>query len=339
MTANLTTSIALCTYNGERFLREQLDSYARQTRLPDEVVVCDDGSKDRTLEILEEWAGTVPFPVRIVRNEQNLGYAQNFGKAVSLCTGNVIFLSDQDDIWEPEKIAAMVREFENDPALGVLTSDGSIIDAEGKIQTGSESDLANGWRYDEAMAFGVDQPVDEVVCTRGCATAIRREVREVFLPIPEGWAHDVWLTAIAPWFWKTRFLPGKLFRYRLYDANTSTAGSYKQRMERIAWKRANYYWHTETQYWAWLPAIGLLKERIFSNLPECERTKPRRFFKRLERYYSYRSRSQRNFLIYGVFWFLLVFQGTYFRFPFPWKSMFYDLKTGIKSTFVSKKSS
>jgi len=339
MPVKCSVSIALCTYNGERFLPEQLASYARQTRLPDEIVVCDDGSKDQTLAILEDWAKTVPFPVRITRNEQNLGYARNFGKAVSLCAGDVIFLSDQDDVWEPEKIAKMTAVFEAEPEIGVVTTDSSIIDEHGNVQSGGSWELASGWRYDEAVAFGIDQPLEEVVCTRGCATAFRREFCAVYLPIPTNWTHDIWLMVLAPWFWKTRFLPERLFRYRLYDANTSNAGSYQNRLESLRWKRENYYWHTETQYWAWLPLIETLKERIAAFLPEKDRLKKLKFFKRLDRYYTYRSRVQRNFLIYGIFWFLLVFQGTYFRFPFAWKSMLYDLRTGLKSIFSPKKSS
>ena len=69
-TTHLTISIALCTFNGERFLQEQLDSYVQQTRHPDKVIICDDGSTDRTLEILEKWAGTVPFEVQIFRNKK-----------------------------------------------------------------------------------------------------------------------------------------------------------------------------------------------------------------------------------------------------------------------------
>ena len=105
MSQHLSISIALCTYNGERFLRKQLDSYIQQTRLPDELVICDDGSKDRTLEILEEFAAKAPFSVRIYQNVQNLGWSKNFEKAINLCTGDLIALSDQDDEWLSHKLA------------------------------------------------------------------------------------------------------------------------------------------------------------------------------------------------------------------------------------------
>jgi glycosyltransferase involved in cell wall biosynthesis len=80
-------SIALTTYNGALHLQEQLDSYVKKTRRPDEVVICDDGSTDDTLSIITEFVKTAPFSVRVIRNNYNLGYTQNFAKALSLCVG------------------------------------------------------------------------------------------------------------------------------------------------------------------------------------------------------------------------------------------------------------
>ncbi len=94
----LRISIAMCTYNGARFLPEQLASFAAQERLPDELVVCDDGSTDATMEILQDFAATALFEVRVERNPQNLGFVRNFEKTLSLCTGDIVFLSDQDDV-------------------------------------------------------------------------------------------------------------------------------------------------------------------------------------------------------------------------------------------------
>ena len=96
--SGLCLSVSMCTYNGARFLREQLESIASQIRLPDELVVCDDGSTDATLAILTEYAKAVRFPVRIQCNTSRLGPAKNFEQAISLCKGEIIVLSDQDDI-------------------------------------------------------------------------------------------------------------------------------------------------------------------------------------------------------------------------------------------------
>ena len=96
-------SIALATYNGERYLQEQLNSFLHQTRLPDEIIACDDCSTDRTMDILESFAISALFAVYIYRNAINLGYTKNFERAISLCSGDVIFLSDQDDVWFPKR--------------------------------------------------------------------------------------------------------------------------------------------------------------------------------------------------------------------------------------------
>ncbi len=97
------TSVAMCTYNGESYLDEQLQSILEQTEPIDEIVICDDGSIDKTLSIIEKFikAGT---PIRLILNQKNLGYTRNFEKAICLCSGDIIFLADQDDIWMPEKV-------------------------------------------------------------------------------------------------------------------------------------------------------------------------------------------------------------------------------------------
>lgn len=105
MTAKI--SVAMATYNGAVHLREQLDTIARQTLQPFELVVCDDGSSDGTIDILEEFALIVPFPVRIFINDSNLGFANNFLQCASLCGGEWVAFCDQDDVWFPEKLAAI----------------------------------------------------------------------------------------------------------------------------------------------------------------------------------------------------------------------------------------
>ncbi len=102
-------SVALATYNGAKFIREQLESVNAQTRPPDELVVVDDGSTDSTLEIIAEFAARARFPVSVHRNEHNLGYTTSFLSAASLCSGDWIAFCDQDDVWLPEKLATVER--------------------------------------------------------------------------------------------------------------------------------------------------------------------------------------------------------------------------------------
>lgn len=109
---DLKISIALATFNGAKFLSEQLVSLAEQTYLPAEIVVTDDGSTDETLAILESFAYKAPFQVTVHRNVRRLGYGMNFLKAASLCTGNVIAFCDQDDVWSSTKLERLQKVFE-----------------------------------------------------------------------------------------------------------------------------------------------------------------------------------------------------------------------------------
>jgi glycosyltransferase involved in cell wall biosynthesis len=125
-------SIAMATYNGERFLEEQLRSLNQQVRLPDEAVVCDDGSTDRTQEILAEFAKSAAFPVRLVINDHRLGWRENFLKAASTCTSDYIAFCDQDDVWLPEKLSVISRHLDASPCV-LLQHAYRLIDENGKV--------------------------------------------------------------------------------------------------------------------------------------------------------------------------------------------------------------
>ena len=114
---NINISVAMATFNGKKFILEQLESIRKQTVLPCELVVCDDGSTDGTIDIIEEFSKTAPFPVRWYLNENNLGYADNFLKCAALCKGDWIAFSDQDDLWLPDKfkkIAQVIQKYAGD---------------------------------------------------------------------------------------------------------------------------------------------------------------------------------------------------------------------------------
>ncbi len=120
-------SVALCTYNGERYIREQIESILNQTMPVDEIVVCDDGSTDNTLPIIERYQQTSNNIMRIYRNEEKLGVCANFQKAVDLCRGEYIFFSDQDDIWHIDKIATIIDFFHSNPKKKVVFTDANLI--------------------------------------------------------------------------------------------------------------------------------------------------------------------------------------------------------------------
>lgn len=126
----LTASIAMCTYNGERYLQAQLQSILDQTRHPNELIICDDASRDSTLGIIETFAITAPFKVHIQKNVKNLGYVKNFEQAISLCTQDIVFLCDQDDVWVATKISEVLSRFEADPDVGMVLHNFTNIDGQ-----------------------------------------------------------------------------------------------------------------------------------------------------------------------------------------------------------------
>lgn len=197
-------SVALCTCNGGRFLEAQLASYRRQTRVPDELVVCDDVSTDETLAIVERFAARAPFPVRIERNQQRLGSTKNFEQAIGLCRGDLIATSDQDDVWLPDKLASCVAVFAARPDCGLVFSDADVVDDELRplghrmwdaIHFGPRARR----RFRQGRAF--DVLLRQWVVT-GATMMFRAEHRPQVLPIPGNWIHDGWIAfiigALAP---------------------------------------------------------------------------------------------------------------------------------------------
>ena len=206
----LRLSIAMATYNGARFLPQQLDSFVAQDRLPDELVVCDDGSTDATLDILHAFAATAPFSVRIERNETNLGFVRNFEKALSLCSGDVIFLSDQDDVWLPAKLARVEAEFLADPALKGTINDMIITD--GDLNHSGVTQLGTI----RATSFGERRFI------AGCCAAIRRDMLETLFPFPaDNFAHDSWIGDTCEALGARRILSEPLQLYRRHGSNES----------------------------------------------------------------------------------------------------------------------
>lgn len=130
--ANKTTiSVAMCTYNGETFLKEQLESISAQTVHPSELIICDDRSIDYTLEILYSFRDSCNFPVKIIVNSETLWVTKNFENAIAHCTGEIIVLADQDDIWQPYKLEKIIKSFQDNPNCGYVFSNADLIDGDG----------------------------------------------------------------------------------------------------------------------------------------------------------------------------------------------------------------
>lgn len=124
-------SVALCTYNGEQYIEEQLQSILYQTKPVDEVIICDDRSTDNTIHTINRIINEHPqfrYTIHMVINDTQLGVCENFQKAINLCTGDIIFLSDQDDIWYPNKVEIILQWFKNNPTKDTVFTNATLID-------------------------------------------------------------------------------------------------------------------------------------------------------------------------------------------------------------------
>ncbi|MEY4179662.1 MAG: hypothetical protein RLY70_3236 [Planctomycetota bacterium] len=212
---HLRISIALCTYNGAKFLSEQLDSFARQTRLPDELVVCDDASSDDTRGLVQRFASQSPFPIRLVANSSNLRSTKNFEQAISLCDGDIICLSDQDDSWEKEKIELIESFFQQQPDAGFVFSNAWLVDQSMASLDGSLWDAVGFSRAEQRRfprdGFGTLLRWNRVT---GATMAFPARLRPLVLPIPANWVHDAWIALVLAAVASGYPLEGKLIRYR-----------------------------------------------------------------------------------------------------------------------------
>ncbi len=218
----MTVSVAMATYNGAKHLRAQLDSIQSQTRLPDELVICDDCSLDSTVDLVTEFAKTATFQVLIVRNDARLGSTKNFEKAISLCTGDVIALCDQDDIWLPEKLERQCAMLERDPGLGGVFSDARLIDSQSQ-DTGKTLWQVNRFTHAGQMKIHNGDMFSDAVTkwkALGCTMIFRASLVDKIIPIPERWDHDGWIAWIIAMYSRIDIIPEALICYRIHPTQS-----------------------------------------------------------------------------------------------------------------------
>ena len=215
-------SVVLCTYNGEEFIEEQLRSILQQTLKPREIIVSDDGSTDSTLALVKGIAKTSRKEIRWDIRTRNipLGAAENFGTALPLATGDVIALSDQDDVWVPDKLEVLSRQLFTNPSLLLVHSDARLIDAKGAPGASLMSTLrlTPGERKNLARGFAIKALLRRNLVT-GATVVLRKKLLEDALPLPPGWVHDEWLGLIAALRGGLAFNPRALVDYRQHGNN------------------------------------------------------------------------------------------------------------------------
>jgi glycosyltransferase involved in cell wall biosynthesis len=241
----LSISVAMCTYNGARFLPAQLESVATQERPPEELVVCDDGSSDNTLEIVREFARHAPFPVRLKMNQTNVGSTKNFEQAISLSQGAIVALADQDDVWYPPKLKQIENVFLRSDDVVLVFSDADVIDNDSRLvgrhlwssfsfDAAKQHQVANG----DALAVLIRHPV-----VTGATMAFRRELLPLVTPIPDDEIHDRWISYLLAVRGRFDIIPQPLMQYRQHGSQQLglPPKAARERMVHARDKGANFY--------------------------------------------------------------------------------------------------
>jgi len=201
-------SVCMAVYNGAAYLPAQLSSILMQLGPADEVVVIDDGSKDRSWEIIEGYADP---RIRLLKNPQNLGVVGTFERALTLATGDILFLADQDDVWQPDKVAKMSACFKDPNCLAVVC-DATVIDAEDQLMYPSYFKLRNSgpgvWHNFYKNTY------------LGCCMALTAKAKPYILPFPKFIPmHDEWIGLSCQIHGEVVFLPEPLTGYRRHGQN------------------------------------------------------------------------------------------------------------------------
>lgn len=202
-------SIAVCTYNGEQYLRPQLESLVQQHYRNIEIIVADDCSRDGTVAILQEYQARYSF-FRYYQNKTNLGYRKNFESVVSKCTGEYIALCDQDDIWDLDKIRVLVEKI-GDAAL--IYHDSAFINQQGNDMHRKLSDILTLYQGKSPFPFLLFN------CVSGHALLFKRSLLPEVLPFDNNIYHDRWIAFVASLNGGIKLIPEALVNYRQHASS------------------------------------------------------------------------------------------------------------------------
>jgi len=244
-------SVALCTHNGAAYLSAQLESIIRQSVPPQEIVISDDASHDGTRAIVtsfrDECARSHPsIAVKFIENEQPLGVTQNFQQAVLTCTGDYIALSDQDDVWLPDRLAVSRAAMES-RGLSLVGGDARLINAEGR-DTGETLFGSLGISPRELKEMHSGRGFDALLrrnLVTGATAMVSRRTVELAVPFPHPWVHDEWLAIIAAATGTIDLIERQLIGYRQHGGNqigvrTLTLGEKFRKLVEPAMSRGEY---------------------------------------------------------------------------------------------------
>ena len=220
-------SVAMATYNGENYIKPQMDSILSQLGKEDELIISDDHSKDGTISIIEEYMKIDPR-VKLFMNEEK-GVTSNFENAIKRTQNDIIFLSDQDDVWKPEKVQTVLSYYEKKPQILMIMSDITVVDNELKPT------IYSFYEYRGSRAGVLKNIIKNSYI--GCAMSFRKELKERILPIPRNVPmHDMWIGLVADSSKAALLIPEKLIYYRRHNATVTTVENTSSFKQKILWR-------------------------------------------------------------------------------------------------------
>ncbi len=228
-------SVCIATYNGEKYIREQLDSILTQLGSEDEVVISDDGSKDNTLKIVESYNDK---RIIVLHNKGKHGFTHNFENAIKNAKGDIIFLSDQDDVWPESKVESFLE----------VIKPGYLVISDAWVCSGT---LEKRFRLSEVRCFKSTywQNLYKGMFL-GSTMAFTKDSLDYFLPIPNVLGHDMWFALLSALKNKLIYLDKPLLLYRRHDATVTPSGGKSENslLYRISY-RLNFLIYTLKRYY------------------------------------------------------------------------------------------
>lgn len=209
-------SVCMATYNGEKYIKEQIESILQNISNDDEIVISDDGSKDNTINIIKSFNDS---RIKIFDGPKN-GIKKNFENAIKKSNGDIIFLSDQDDIWMPDKVKKVYNVFKKNQGITLVMHDAKIVN----------EDLEDIKPY-STFSWRKSRPgiIKNIIYNSyiGCCIAFKKELKEKIIPIPNDIdMHDQWIGIISEKYGKSYFLNEQLIKYRRHNNNSSQMNHY-----------------------------------------------------------------------------------------------------------------
>ena len=240
-------SVAMGTYNGENYIKKQLDSILNQSLMVDEIIICDDGSKDNTIEIIKKYIKTSPVSIKLFQNQKNLGVVNNFKKVFSKCSGDIIFLCDQDDIWVKNKVEFIVNEFNKNKKINMIGTNALLIDQDDNSMNNNLWDFVGyKWEKDNYKTNYRIQ-LKKAILT-GATAAARGEFVKKFMTTSKYVIHDYWLAQCASITDSLLMIDENLTLYRQHSNNVvgvKKRNILKYYFEKILKVKSKYNFYTK----------------------------------------------------------------------------------------------